>query len=244
MTAWQREDVARRFIEERRAFVPYGADQLRMMLQLVEHFVPRPRRILDLGCGDGTVARVLLEAYPDARAVLLDNSEPMLEAAREAMAPFATRCEICAADLNASLPAFSASSASSAVNHPKEHFDVVVSGYAIHHLPHHRKRSLYAEIHEALVPGGLFVNLEHVASPSRRVEELLEKLYIDHISTAGGKPRDQVHAEYYGRPDKADNILELVEVQVAWLREIGFENADCYFKWLELAVFGGTKRAG
>jgi hypothetical protein len=50
-----------------------------------------------------------------------------------------------------------------------------------------------------------------------------------------------VEAEYCGRPDKADNILERVEVQVEWLREIGFLHADCYFKWLELAVFGGVK---
>ena len=43
------------------------------------------------------------------------------------------------------------------------------------------------------------------------------------------------------RPDKADNILERVEEQVKWLREIGFDHADCYFKFLELAVFGGVK---
>jgi tRNA (cmo5U34)-methyltransferase len=31
---------------------------------------------------------------------------------------------------------------------------------------------------------------------------------------------------------------------VGWLREIGFQQADCYFKWLELAVFGGQKPVG
>ncbi|SPE57295.1 hypothetical protein SBV1_270094 [Verrucomicrobia bacterium] len=31
--------------------------------------------------------------------------------------------------------------------------------------------------------------------------------------------------------------------QCQWLREIGFENVDCYFKVFELALFGGTKRS-
>jgi hypothetical protein len=28
---------------------------------------------------------------------------------------------------------------------------------------------------------------------------------------------------------------------VAWLREIGFAQVDCFWKWRELAVFGGVK---
>lgn len=51
----------------------------------------------------------------------------------------------------------------------------------------------------------------------------------------------EVAQEYYSRPDKEDNILERADVQVHWLQEIGFHHADCYFKWMELAVFGGVK---
>jgi hypothetical protein len=32
-----------------------------------------------------------------------------------------------------------------------------------------------------------------------------------------------------------------VETQVRWLREIGFGQVDCFWKWRELAVFGGVK---
>jgi len=39
------------------------------------------------------------------------------------------------------------------------------------------------------------------------------------------------------------NKLVSVETQVQWLREIGFQDADCYWKWMELALIGGTKSA-
>jgi hypothetical protein len=48
-TAWQNAEVARHFLDERRAAVPYGADQLKLMVQLIEQFGPEPGRVLDLG---------------------------------------------------------------------------------------------------------------------------------------------------------------------------------------------------
>jgi ubiquinone/menaquinone biosynthesis C-methylase UbiE len=218
-------------VDERRRLVPYGGDQLRMLLQVVEQFHPSPQLILDLGCGDGILARTVLELHPEARAILLDHSEPMLERAQEACASYGNRCLVLWADLSEPL----------APHLAEARPDLIISGYAIHHLPHDRKRALYAEIFELLPPGGLFVHLEHVASATPAVEALFDRLYIDHLTAGRGLPREQVEAEYHGRPDKADNRLLALESQLEWLREIGFQNVDCYFKWLELAVFGGTR---
>ena len=48
-------------------------------------------------------------------------------------------------------------------------------------------------------------------------------------------------ATYHARPDKADNILAPVEQQCLWLRDIGFADVDVFWKWFELALFGGRK---
>jgi SAM-dependent methyltransferase len=103
-------------------------------------------------------------------------------------------------------------------------FDAVVSSMAIHHLEHERKRSLYAEVFDLLEPGGTFANFEHVAAPSER----LHRAFYDAI------------AEPLEHADPSDRLLD-VETQLGWLRAIGFEDVDCYWKWLEMALLIGVK---
>jgi len=103
-------------------------------------------------------------------------------------------------------------------------FEVVVSSMAIHHLEHERKRSLYAEVFELLEPGGMFANFEHVASPTHHL----------HLAFFAAIGESLEHA------DPSDRLLD-VETQLGWLRAIGFEDADCYWKWLEMALLIGIK---
>src|SRR5262245_46769072 len=60
-------------------------------------------------------------------------------------------------------------------------FDAVVSGFAIHHLPDERKQSLYGDIFGLLSPGGVFLNCEHVASPTPRLEQVFDDAMSEHL---------------------------------------------------------------
>ena len=58
---------------------------------------------------------------------------------------------------------------------------------------------------------------------------------------AARETRQEIADIFMNRPDKAANILLSVETQCDWLREIGYEEVDCYFRIYELAVFGGRR---
>lgn len=234
---WQTKEVACAFLEGVRGAIP-GADlQLSVIGKIVERWCDAPSRILDLGCGNGILGRSLLSVYPSAEGVFVDFSEPMLGAARESLRD-TSNARVIQAD-------FGTPEWVEAVSSHRP-FDVVVSGYAIHHQPDERKRALYEEIYGLLTPGGVFLNLEHVASLSPAGGELFDDFFIDHlyafhIKSDPERTREAVVDGYYERPDKDENILAPVEEQCEWLREIGFQDVDCFFKVFELALFGGRK---
>lgn len=177
---------------------------------LLDHVPAATRRVLDLGTGDGRLLALLRIARPASGGIGLDVSAPMLAAARERFAGDA-QVELLQHDMASPLPDLGS-------------FDAIVSCFAIHHLEDERKRLLYAEVFERLEPGGVFANLEHVASPTERLHQ--------HFYEALGYEADW--------EDTSNRLLD-VETQVRWLREVGFEDVDCYWKWLEMALLIGVK---
>lgn len=204
---WVEPEWARRYLAERDR-IPHRAEGTAVLVELLP---AAPRRVLDLGTGDGYLMGKVRSARPGVGGVACDFSEEMLARAR---ARFGTAAEIAVVrhDLDEPLP------------EAWGEFDLVVSSFAIHHLADERKRALYGEVFDRLVPGGRFLNLEHVASPS-------EELH-DEFLAATGKTRET---------DDPSNRLASVEDQLAWLRRVGFTHVDCHWKWLELALLAGRR---
>ncbi len=236
---WQDKDLVASYLSGVRGAIPLATEQIDMMLRLIAGLGDGTvERFLDLGCGDGVLAQAVLTRYPDAHAVLYDFSQPMLDAAQEKLGKehvTLIQGDYAPADWTAALG-------------DKAPFDAIVSGFSIHHQPDDVKQRIYRDLYELLRPGGVFLNLEHVSSPSPQVEHMYDELFIDALvayrhSVGSDETRDEIAKTYYYRPDKSANILAPVELQCDWLREIGYAHVDCYFKVFELALFGGVKPA-
>jgi ubiquinone/menaquinone biosynthesis C-methylase UbiE len=235
-------DLVATFLQNVRGATPLSIEQIEVMLQLltaargsaVENF-------LDLGCGDGMLSAAILDEFPNARGCLVDISEPLVNAARHQLQAHAGRVDLIVADYTQ--PGWAGAVARLSP------FDAVVSAFAAPGSPDHQKRELYAEIFQLLKPEGPFVNIEQVASATRWTESiwddyLIEAIFGPEIKGASGKKRVELTREYYRRANSGGNISAPLEVQCDWLREIGFENVECYLKVAELAVFGGQRPAG
>jgi ubiquinone/menaquinone biosynthesis C-methylase UbiE len=236
MKYWDKKDKLVKYVEGVRQFFPLASDQLEVISRVIRKFNPRVRNFMDLGCGDGFLDRFIHQEYPDASCVFVDISEEMINKARQmsknANTAFVVK-DFGEADWQDSIPG-------------SKEFDLIISGYAIHHIENPLKKRLYKEIFNLLNRGGLFLNLEHVSSPSPQINEMFKDLFLDcmadyHESIRDTKSIDELASIYDDPEHKINNKLESVEVQCRWLEEIGFANVDCYLKIFELALFGGTK---
>ena len=179
---------------------------------LLEQIPINAKRVLDLGTGDGRLLALVRLNNPSIEGVALDFSDPMIEKAEKRFAND-NKVTIVKHDFSLPLPKVQLG-----------HFDAIVSSLAIHHLTHSRKKQLYTEIFNILNPKGVFCNLEHVSSPT-------ENLHWKFVAAIGWTPETE---------DPSNKLLD-VHTQLQWLREIGFMDVDCFWKWLELALLIGFK---
>jgi tRNA (cmo5U34)-methyltransferase len=205
---WSSADHARHYLQTADD-IPHRREGERT---LVEFLPERVDRFLDVGSGAGRLLSFIKIARPGAKCVALDFSPTMLDELRERFGDVGSIIVV-QHDFNEALPEIGT-------------FDAIVSSFAIHHVPHARKRSLYGEIFARLRPGGAFLNLEHVASPT-------VALHDQFLATMEIAPQDE---------DPSNKLLD-VETQLRWLREIGFSEVDCHWKWRELALLAGRKSA-
>jgi tRNA (cmo5U34)-methyltransferase len=219
-----------------RGAVPLADEQIKVMMRLISASGSKVRNFLDLGCGDGILAAAVLDQHPESKGVLLDFSEPALNSAREKLGKYARNLAFVKSDFSNS--AWIGSVAEWAP------FDLVMSGFSIHHQNDLRKLELYGEIYDLVGEGGIFLNLDQVSVKTKWVESIWRSYFVDYMyvvnSTEGReKSHEDLAREFDESLGKRASRLTPVEKQCEWLREIGFEDVDCYFKIFESSIFGG-----
>ena len=235
---WSKREAATAFVETGDRYLVERPRMLRILRSLYHHFLTprngdRPRRLLDLGSGNGAMAHELLKDDAEIEATLIDASPEMLEQARRRLQPYAHvgLLQHSFQDLlrgQATLPMY----------------DVVVSGLAIHHLDANEKKALFSYILDHLEPGGHFVNMDVVLADDASVEEWYMTLWREWIrETDARDPHTDQSLESIPQQykDNPDNVPSALDEQLAALRDVGFRAVDCYYKYGVFAVYGGRK---
>jgi tRNA (cmo5U34)-methyltransferase len=180
--------------------------------------------ILDLGAGTGLLSQQVAHAFPRARFLLVDVAERMLDVARQRFGGEPDgRFRFATGDLASfALP-------------PRQ--DVVLSALAIHHLEDADKRRLFARIHAALAPGGVFVNAEQVLGESAEIERAQHEGWLAQVRTSGVPEADLAAALERMTADRMATLGD----QLTWLTESGFRDVRCAFRNGRFAVYTGTR---
>ena len=169
------EDMLRRSIPE--------YDEMRALCyRLGRRYVTPESTVLDLGCARGDALRPFVEEI-GARAhfVGIDVSEPMLDAAREAFAPWITArvVEVLRYDLREKFP-------------PRR-CSLVLGILTLQFVPIEYRQRLLANVYGALEPGGAFVVVEKVLGETADLQQRVRRRVL----------RDEGGARLYDRADRA-----------------------------------------
>lgn len=181
------------------------------------------KTILELGAGTGLFSALVRLRMPHARLHLVDISGAMLDQARQRFARDGGVSFEVADYVQAELPQGNCA---------------IVSALSIHHLDDEPKRSLFKKVHAALKPGGVFVNAEQVLGPTASLEQRYQSEWVDQVRQLGASDRQIEESLFRQQADRCATV----EDQLAWLREAGFADVDCWFKDGRFAVMAGTKR--
>ncbi len=229
------DEIRRRFDEDVERFSDLERGQATIidapvMLELASAcaaaVTPDARHILDIGCGAGNYALMLLRALPGADVTLLDLSGPMLERACERVgAATQGAVEILQGDIR------SAELGESAV-------DVVVAAASLHHLREDEEwEAVFSKVRRALRPGGSFWIADFVEQVDPRIHALMQERYGEFLLTLLG-------------PEKRDHALEQIrlndtprsiEFQSHVLYRAGFSRVDIVHKNNLFALLGAMR---
>ena len=195
------------------ATIPDSALAQELLVAVAARHNPGPSSVLDLGCGAGNLTLRLLVALktPPERIRLVDLSRQMLNRASERIraSGYAGDLETIHGDLRD-------------VDLGGPH-GAILAAAVLHHLRGEAEwRETFARLRNALVPGGLLLIHDMVATSLPAAGEIVRERYGKHLATLKDEAyRDAVFA-YIEREDSPEGLAD----QILWLRDAGFEGVD------------------
>jgi tRNA (cmo5U34)-methyltransferase len=213
--------VSRKYDEQRRKFIPCFDDFYGISVSMASTDTENPC-ILDVGAGTGLLSAFLMKRYPEASFTLIDIAEKMLEMAKDR---FRSNSNVKYIAADYSRYDFA------------EKYDIVVSALSIHHLEDEEKNELYRKIYSILNENGIFINADQVHGETPFIENLNKATWRQYVENSG-LPEEEIMAGY--ERTKLDKDSK-VDQQLDWLKEAGFCDVSCIYKYYQFAVMFGRK---
>ncbi|MBN6189053.1 class I SAM-dependent methyltransferase [Aneurinibacillus sp. BA2021] len=218
----QFNEIAQHYDQQRRKLIPCFDDFYSIPVTIAETKSESPT-ILDIGAGTGLLSARMLEKYPNASITLIDLSEKMLDMAA---LRFEQRSQVKYIVGDYTTYEFA------------DTFDIVISSLSIHHLMDGEKKALYHKVFSIMKQDGIFINADQVLGSSPYIESLYTGDWKKKIEQSG-LTREEIASAY---ERTALDKMSTLEDQMMWLKEAGFTDVDCIYKYFNFVVLFGRKR--
>jgi ubiquinone/menaquinone biosynthesis C-methylase UbiE len=214
---------AKRYDESAELLMGDRPRQRLYLIDLLRCLPEEPRTFVELACGTGYFTEVFFEAFPGVRGIAFDGSEAMLEQARERFSAgdrqLEFRCELLQTMDWSLIQATS----------------LVFSAFALHHLSHDEKESLFRRIFEHLEPSGHFILFDSFRPDDPKADEIVERLTCLDIerrvrdARGSAPPLESIIARDRESKAAEGDRETAFETDMSWLRDVGFEGVTGVF---------------
>jgi SAM-dependent methyltransferase len=224
-------------------------ERFALMVRLMGDTQEVVSRVLDIGCGTGSLMLPVLENFPKAEVYGIDFDPTLLALAEKRLAEFGGRARLVQMDLRDE----------SWLKHVPNPMDAAVSATALHWFSPQQLARVYGQLGQILCPGGIFLNADHVSSGCSSIQEAWQQHREQILKRQGDSGTDSWEGfwDAYGQVLKID-IKEFrgkltgpwegseeglpLEWHFEKLRASGFEAVDCFWRLDCDAIYGGIRR--
>ena len=206
---------------QRKKLIPCFDDFYSIAISIAETNINNPN-VLDIGAGTGLLSSLILEKFPDANVTLIDLSEKMLDVAKDR---FKANPNITYIIDDYTIYKFD------------KKYDVIISSLSIHHLTGDEKKQLFHNIYSSLNENGVFINADQVLGGTPNLESLYKRDWKYKVENSGLSKEEILSGYERAKLDK----MSTLEDQINWLKDAGFLDVDCVYKYFNFVVLFGRK---
>ncbi|OHD11000.1 MAG: methyltransferase type 12 [Spirochaetes bacterium GWD1_27_9] len=225
------ESIKKHFDEEAKEYdgiilklIPYYNEMLTALILSIPFDKEKEINVIDLGCGTGTISKLIKEKFVNAKITCVDFASKMIDIAKFKLKDYK--------DINYIIEDFYK------FEFDKK-YDIAVSSLALHHLQTDSdKMDFYKKIYQGLNHGGMFFNADVILSQN----DYLQKTYLAKWKEYMLKSviEEEIEKKWFPSYNNEDKPSEIMK-QLEWLKEIGFKQIDIIWKYYNFAVYGGYK---
>ncbi|EAW0605475.1 carboxy-S-adenosyl-L-methionine synthase CmoA [Campylobacter lari] len=199
--------------------VPFYTQNLKLIVELIDHFAPQNARICDLGCSTASLLLALYEKRKDFLLSGVDEANAMLEIAKSKCQAFGARVDFYQKNLD---------------DFKFFKNDVFIATYTLQFIRPPKRQELVDKIYQNLNENGIFVLSEKILYEDVKIAKKMIQIYEQYKLEQGYSK-----LEISSKREALENILipYTQNENIAMLKKVGFSKVESVFKWVNFETF-------